>query len=214
MAYKYGIDFGTTNSSIAICFVGEDQKKHTYVVERDREHPPFSVLPSLFYLDEKSIWVGDEAENKYCNQIGNVKGTLIKKIKLFLESKRQNLTYQVESRTYSGAEIIAELFRKLREDAEKHLDYLGIQMDGVVLGVPVAYDQIAKNVLVDDIMTAIRPAGIALILQAGIELFKLSITDYFAAVLFAAFFVLIYFWKKSPIFYIVLSAVVGILLEL
>lgn len=31
MRYKYGIDFGTTNSSIAIRFVGDNKQEHTMV---------------------------------------------------------------------------------------------------------------------------------------------------------------------------------------
>ena len=33
MTYKYGIDFGTTNSSIAIRFLGDDKIEHTLVVD-------------------------------------------------------------------------------------------------------------------------------------------------------------------------------------
>ena len=84
----------------------------------------------------------------------------------------------------------------------------------IVILVSKLLNRYAKNVLVDDIMTAIRPAGIALILQAGIELFKLSITDYFSMALMTGFFVLINFYKKSPIFYIILSAIVGVVLQL
>ena len=33
MTYKYGIDFGTTNSSIALRFVGDDKNEHTLVID-------------------------------------------------------------------------------------------------------------------------------------------------------------------------------------
>lgn len=84
----------------------------------------------------------------------------------------------------------------------------------IVILVSKLLSKYSENVLADNIMTAIRPAGIALILQAGIELFRLSVTDYFSAVLTVGFFILIYFYKKSPIFYIILSAIVGIILKL
>lgn len=156
MAYKYGIDFGTTNSSIAICFIGDDEEKHTLVVDRERPHPPFTLLPSLFYIDENEILVGDEAEYKYCNMKGDDnRGIFVKKIKLFLEKKGQNLNYKVGDKVYDGCDIIAELFRRLREDAEKHIAYLdNVQMDGVVIGVPVAFDQIAKNILTEALYKA------------------------------------------------------------
>lgn len=84
----------------------------------------------------------------------------------------------------------------------------------IVILVSKLLSRYAENLFVDDIMTAIRPAGIALILQAGIELFKLSVTDYFSFVIMLGFLILIYFYKKSPIFYIILSAIVGVVLEL
>ena len=84
----------------------------------------------------------------------------------------------------------------------------------IVILVSKLLDRFSNSGLVNDIMTAIRPAGIALILQAGIELMRLSITDYFSAMLMIGLFVLIYFYKKSPIFYIILSAVLGYVLQL
>lgn len=84
----------------------------------------------------------------------------------------------------------------------------------IVIMVSKLLDKYAKNVLINDVMTAIRPAGVALILQAGVELFKLSVTDWFSAMLTCLFFVLIFFYKKNPLFYIILSAVVGVVLKL
>lgn len=84
----------------------------------------------------------------------------------------------------------------------------------IIIMVSKLLDKYAKNVLINDVMTAIRPAGVALILQAGIELFKLSVTDRFSAMLTCLFFVLIFFYKKNPLFYIILSAVVGVVLKL
>ena len=84
----------------------------------------------------------------------------------------------------------------------------------IVILVSKILNRYSENALVDNIMTAIRPAGIALILQAGIELFRLSATDYFSIAFVAVFFGLIYFYQKSPIFYIVLSAILGVALKL
>lgn len=92
----------------------------------------------------------------------------------------------------------------------------GLILPSVIIVILMAslLKQCAENKFVCDLMTAIRPAGIALILQAGIELCKLSVTTWKEALFTAAFFVLIYFYKKSPIFYIVLSAVLGAVLKL
>lgn len=145
MAYKYGIDFGTTNSSIAICF-SEDDSIHTYVVEMRQKHP-VAVLPSIAYVTKDKIYVGDDAKDAFCDPNSNTHGQYIKQIKMQLERKRNNLQYTVDGVTIQGVDIIAEFFRKLRIEAEKHVEYLEIEMDGVVLGVPVAFDEVAKNVL-------------------------------------------------------------------
>ena len=93
---------------------------------------------------------------------------------------------------------------------------LGLVLPSLVIVILVSklLNRYSESTLVDNIMVAIRPAGIALILQAGIELFRLSVTDWVSVVFFIAFFVLIYFYQKSPIFYIILSAILGVLLRL
>lgn len=93
---------------------------------------------------------------------------------------------------------------------------LGLVLPSLVIVILVSklLNKCSDSCFVNEIMTAIRPAGIALILQAGIELMRLSVTDYFSAIGVVVFFVLIYFYKKSPIFYIVLSAILGYVLQL
>lgn len=145
MAYKYGIDFGTTNSSIAICYE-EDNKKTIHTIKLRDKHPNY-VLPSVAFITEDKIFVGDDAVDAFCDPEYFAKGQFIKQIKIMLEKKRNNLSYTVGNKTVSGEDIIAEIFRRLRIEAQKHTDYLELDMDGVVLGVPVAFDEVAKDVL-------------------------------------------------------------------
>jgi len=84
----------------------------------------------------------------------------------------------------------------------------------IVIFVSKLLKRWAENDCVNDIMVSIRPAVVALILQAGFDLLKISVRDYFSATFLVLFFVLIYFYKKSPIFYIVLSAILGVVLKL
>lgn len=93
---------------------------------------------------------------------------------------------------------------------------LGLVIPSLIIVILVSklLSRYSENNFMDDIMTAIRPASIALILQAGIELCKLSITDYFSVIFAVGFFILIYFYKKSPIFYIILSAILGYVFQL
>ncbi len=70
------------------------------------------------------------------------------------------------------------------------------------------------NPIVCSVLYGIRPAVIALILFAGAEVAKLAVTDWKTAGLFVVFFAAIHFYKRSPIFYIIVSAVFGIVLKL
>ncbi len=84
----------------------------------------------------------------------------------------------------------------------------------IVIGVSKLLGRYKDSPWVIEIMAAIRPAVVALILLAGVELLKLSVTDRISALFGGAFFLMVYFFKKSPIFYIVLSAVLGVVLKL
>lgn len=93
---------------------------------------------------------------------------------------------------------------------------LGLVFPSVIIVIFVSklLKKWSENLLVADVMAAIRPAVVALILQAGVELLRLSAHDYFALGFVAAFLLLIHFYKKSPIFYIILSAILGVVLKL
>ena len=65
-----------------------------------------------------------------------------------------------------------------------------------------------------NVLFGIRPAALALILYAGVVIAKLSITNWKIAGFTVDFFILQYFFKKSPILYIILGALVGIIFRL
>ena len=66
----------------------------------------------------------------------------------------------------------------------------------------------------NDVMSAIRPVSVALILFAGLELFRMSVNDCKQLVFAIILGVMIYFYKKEPVFYILLSGVLGWLCDL
>ena len=148
MIYKYGIDFGTTNSSIAMRFVGDDKAEHTLVVDV-KDTLPRETLPSVVLIDQKGkIYVGADAQNRYMQSGLHSNNQLyIKRIKLDLETKGSALAYTVGGRSYDGVDLIAAILKALRLKAEKLADELEIDMSGVVMGVPVQYGDIQKNVL-------------------------------------------------------------------
>ena len=61
---------------------------------------------------------------------------------------------------------------------------------------------------------AIRPAVVALILGASVQLFNLAVVNILTAVIGTAFFAAVHFIRLHPIVYILLGAVVGIVLKL
>ncbi len=71
-----------------------------------------------------------------------------------------------------------------------------------------------NNIWIDSVLSGIRPAVIALILFAGWEVAKLSVIDWKTFIIFAIFWLAIHFYKKSPIFYIIIAAIVGIAFQL
>ena len=93
---------------------------------------------------------------------------------------------------------------------------LGLVTPSVIVIIIVAklLDKYQCNLRVQRILSGIRPAVIALILFAGLQIAKLAIFDVKTAIVFAVFLGMIHFWKKSPIFYLVLAALAGIGLQL
>lgn len=154
MVYKYGIDFGTTNSSIAIRFLGDDDVEHTMVVDV-KDTLPRETLPSVVLIKPEGVFVGEDAANRYTQHIsasGNQK--FIKRIKLDLENKGSELVYEVAGKKYQGVDLIAAILKELRLKAEKTVRDLDIEISGVVMGIPVQYGDIQKNVLKDALVRA------------------------------------------------------------
>ena len=71
-----------------------------------------------------------------------------------------------------------------------------------------------NNIWVESVLSGIRPAVIALILFAGWEVAKLAVINWKTFAMFVLFWIAIHFYKKSPIFYIILSAIIGIVFKL
>lgn len=145
MIYKYGIDFGTTNSSIAMRFK-ENGQEYTEVVHLKNDLPR-ETIPSVVLIDHNDkIYGGQKAKDRYL-QDGLAGGKYIKQIKLDLEREGSNLKYEYNGRSFNGATLIAAILRELRLKADKAAKENDIKISGVVMGVPVQYGDIQKNVL-------------------------------------------------------------------
>lgn len=84
----------------------------------------------------------------------------------------------------------------------------------IIIALSRLLKKFRDNPVVCNVLSGIRPAVIALILFAGIEIAKLAVADWKTAGGFVCFWTAIHFYKKSPIFYIVISAVAGMALRL
>lgn len=154
MFYKYGIDFGTTNSSIAIRFLGDDDAEHTLVVDV-KDTLPRETLPSVVLINADGVFVGEDAANRYTQHISTSNNQkFIKRIKLDLENRGSDLTYDLAGKKYQGVDLIAAILKELRLKAEKTVKDLDIEISGVVMGIPVQYGDIQKNVLKEALVRA------------------------------------------------------------
>jgi len=138
-----GIDFGTTNSSIA-CADNPDEV-------RLAEFPYLGELTdsyrSLLYLQQVKegganvlkSWTGPEGIEHYLS--ADAKGRLIQSLKSFLTSRTLQGT-EVFGRRYTLEDLIARILRDLREKAEQQF---GIDIRSAVVGRPVHFSGAEKE---------------------------------------------------------------------
>jgi hypothetical chaperone protein len=132
-----GIDFGTTNSSVAFASKsGEVQlAKFPYLGGLTDSYR------SLLYLQRVKeggvsrlhSWSGPEGIEHYLS--ADVKGRLIQSLKSFLSSRTLRGT-EVFGRRYTLEDLIARILRDLREKAEEQF---GIEIRSAVVGRPVHF---------------------------------------------------------------------------
>jgi len=132
-----GIDFGTTNSSIALARNSAEVElvQFPYLGELT------DAYRSLLYLErvkEGSVntlksWSGPEGIEHYLS--ADPKGRLMQSLKSFLSS-RSLLSTEVFGRRYALEELIARILKDLRKKAEHRF---GIRIDSAVVGRPVQF---------------------------------------------------------------------------
>ncbi len=70
------------------------------------------------------------------------------------------------------------------------------------------------NQRVHDVLSGIRPAVLALILFAGLQVAKIALSGSIEILFFAGLLAMMRIWRKSPIVYLCLAAVLGIVFRL
>jgi len=127
--FLYGIDFGTTNSALAI--YDEDSKEiHSTI-----------IIPSLIYFyhqlkpgNEQSYVVGEEAISAYLKD--GMKGRFIKSIKQIL-SRSSFTETRIHNKRYTASDLVAIILRELKSRADT---LIGQDCQKAVIGRPVFFD--------------------------------------------------------------------------
>lgn len=127
--FLYGIDFGTTNSALAI--YDEDSKEiHSTI-----------IIPSLIYFyhqlssgNEKSYVVGEDAITAYLKD--GMKGRFIKSIKQILSRSSFSET-RIHNKRYNASDLVAIILKELKSRAD---ELIGQDCQKAVIGRPVFFD--------------------------------------------------------------------------
>ena len=180
--FGIGIDFGTTNSSIARADASGEVQLARFpsvagVVESYR---------SLLYLDqvkERGVtriksWSGPDAIQEYL--AAETKGRLIQSLKSFLSSRSLRNT-DIFGRRITLEDLIARILRDLREKAEAHF---GGRIESAVVGRPVRFVGAEKdddNLFAENrLRDAFRAAGYA---SVEFELEPVAAAQYYESTL-------------------------------
>src|SRR6185503_16398059 len=132
-----GLDFGTTNSAIAIADAGKEARLASF---GDGNNTTTSFRSILYFPPkDKSSTVkaetkaGPEAINSYLE--ADTKGRLILSVKSYLGSRLFTST-QINGRYYTLEDLIAIILRRLRTTV---IEQFSVSADSVVLGRPVRF---------------------------------------------------------------------------
>ena len=111
MIYKYGIDFGTTNSSIALCSKDKNGVIETHVFDMQDSYP-YVTLPSVVYINGnlENSYIGNEAKRRFSVQdeetSRNSRNIFIKRVKMLLEESAGKLEYSLNRKNISALFLV------------------------------------------------------------------------------------------------------------
>ena len=127
--FLFGIDFGTTNSALAI-YDEDSQEIHSTI-----------IIPSLIYFyhqlqaaNEQSYVVGEEAISAYLKD--GMKGRFIKSIKQIL-SRSSFTETRIHNKRYTASDLVAIILKELKSRAD---ELIGQDCHKAVIGRPVFFD--------------------------------------------------------------------------
>jgi hypothetical chaperone protein len=151
MTLACGLDFGTSNSTIAR--LDRQGQPQLLALEDGRQTLP-SVL--FFGFEDDTIHFGREAVAEY---VTGADGRLMRSIKSVLGTSLMNDTTRVKAQRYSFVDILGIFIAELKRRAEQEL---GDAVDSVVCGRPVHFvddDAIADATAQEQLESAVRAQG-------------------------------------------------------
>lgn len=138
MGAPVGIDFGTTNSSIARVV---DASSPVQLAKFHLQGQQTESYRSLLYLEHSresgrnriASWTGPEGIERYLS--GHGTGRLIQSLKSFLASRTFQST-EIFGKRFTVEDLIARILRDLREEAERQF---GVRITSAIAGRPVRF---------------------------------------------------------------------------
>ena len=132
-----GIDFGTTNSSVALA----NSSGQVELAHFSELGTPTDSYRSLLYLEQiredgvnaLKSWSGPTGIERYLSADGT--GRLMQSLKSFLSSRNLQTT-EIFGRRHTLISLIARILRDLRQQAE---DRFGVKINAAVVGRPVQF---------------------------------------------------------------------------
>jgi hypothetical chaperone protein len=169
MSITFGLDFGTSNSSLAANVEG-----HVELLDIDKDNPiKLSLKSVLYFLKDKKetkSYIGYEAVKKYIET--EAAGRYMQSIKSFLPDETFEKT-EIFNKYYELEELIGFILRTIKKRGEQILNH---EVSSVVLGRPVLFsedverDQLAEKRLLkaaqlagfEEIIFQLEPVAAAL----------------------------------------------------
>ena len=157
---KYGIDFGTTNSSISLMERGDGKGKPTlFHVDK---YQPVQIIRSAVAYKDGNVYVGDDGlefvDGDEDNPVLRVKMDLV-------HAKKDIAVSRVAGKDLLISDVMAEILRKLKEQADQQ-KRRGTNPVGAVMGVPYGTTEAEKGVY----LTALCKAGFYSSIKVAAEL--------------------------------------------
>ena len=142
--HVYGIDFGTSNSVLAIVNTSSRQLVNT-----------LSENSVIYFRDAETHYIGKQAVREYLEH--NMQGRLLKSIKTLLPQPGFTFTY-IFGKKYTAEDLVYLILSYLKRQADA---LIGEEVDEVVLGRPVVFsEEAAKDKLAEErLITAAKKAG-------------------------------------------------------